>query len=74
MKNTTAIVNNASKAGVVVPAFNMPYLPMVEPVIRAVVDQDSFAQDQQPRRYRHCGAELREGARLCPRCGETVGE
>ena len=26
-----------------IPAFNVPYLPMVEPVIRAVVDQDSFA-------------------------------
>ena len=25
------------------PAFNVPYLPMVEPVIRAVVDQDAFA-------------------------------
>jgi ketose-bisphosphate aldolase len=30
------------KAGLTVPAFNVPYLPMVEPVIRAVVDQDSF--------------------------------
>lgn len=26
-----------------IPAFNVPYLPMVEPVIRAVVDLDSFA-------------------------------
>ena len=25
------------------PAFNIPYLPMMEPVIRAVADQDSFA-------------------------------
>jgi len=36
-------MNNASKASLVVPAFNVPYLPMVEPVVRAVVDQDSFA-------------------------------
>ncbi len=43
MQSTTDVVNNARKAGVVVPAFNVPYLPMVEPVIRAVVDQDSFA-------------------------------
>ncbi len=43
MQSTTDIVNNARKAGVVVPAFNVPYLPMVEPVIRAVVDQDCFA-------------------------------
>jgi fructose-bisphosphate aldolase class II len=28
---------------VAIPAFNVPYLPMVEPVTRAVVDQDSFA-------------------------------
>jgi fructose-bisphosphate aldolase class II len=40
---TSDIINNASKAGVAIPAFNVPYLPMVEPVIRAVVDQDSFA-------------------------------
>ena len=43
MQNTTDIVINAYKAGVVIPAFNVPYLPMVEPVIRAVADQDSFA-------------------------------
>jgi fructose-bisphosphate aldolase class II len=43
MQNTSEIINNASQAGVAIPAFNVPYLPMVEPVIRAVVDQDSFA-------------------------------
>jgi fructose-bisphosphate aldolase class II len=43
MKGTAEVVINASEAGVVVPAFNIPYLPMVEPVIRAVMDQDSFA-------------------------------
>lgn len=43
MQGTSDIINNASKAGVAIPAFNVPYLPMVEPVIRAVVDQDSFA-------------------------------
>ena len=43
MKSTAKVVINASEAGVVVPAFNIPYLPMVEPVIRAVVDQGSFA-------------------------------
>jgi ketose-bisphosphate aldolase len=43
MKSTAKVVINASEAGVVIPAFNIPYLPMVEPVIRAVVDQDSFA-------------------------------
>ena len=43
MRSTFEIVNVASRAGVVIPAFNVPYLPMVEPVIRAVVDQDCFA-------------------------------
>ena len=37
------IVQNALKLGLVVPSFNVPYLPMVEPVIRAAVDTDSFA-------------------------------
>jgi fructose-bisphosphate aldolase class II len=43
MHSTNDIINNALKAGVTIPAFNVPYLPMVEPVIRAVVDQDCFA-------------------------------
>ncbi|TEU12532.1 MAG: class II fructose-bisphosphate aldolase [Anaerolineales bacterium] len=43
MQSVSDIINNAKKAGVAIPAFNVPYLPMVEPVIRAVVDQDSFA-------------------------------
>ena len=43
MRNTSDIIRNAQKEGIVIPAFNIPYLPMVEPVIRAVVDQDSFA-------------------------------
>lgn len=43
MKNTAEIMNNALEAGLTIPAFNVPHLPMVKPVIRAVVDQDSFA-------------------------------
>lgn len=43
MPELKAIVQNASKAGVALPAFNIPYLPMLEPVMRAVVDQNSFA-------------------------------
>ncbi|MCL5270301.1 MAG: class II fructose-bisphosphate aldolase [bacterium] len=42
MLNTQQIVVNAFRAGVAIPAFNIPYLPMVEPVVRAVVDEDSF--------------------------------
>ena len=43
MPELKEIVRNASKAGVALPAFNIPYLPMLEPVVRAVVDQNSFA-------------------------------
>ena len=43
MQNIADSVRNARRAGIVVPAFNVPYLPMVEPVVRAVVDQDAFA-------------------------------
>jgi ketose-bisphosphate aldolase len=43
MSNTADIVKNALEAGIVVPAFNIPYLPMMKPVIQAVADQDCFA-------------------------------
>ncbi len=43
MIKTGDILLNAYRAGIAVPAFNVPYLPMVEPVIRAVIDQDAFA-------------------------------
>jgi len=43
MPDLKVIVQNALKAKVAIPAFNVPYLPMIEPVIRAVVDQNSFA-------------------------------
>jgi fructose-bisphosphate aldolase class II len=43
MIGTADLMRNARKAGVVIPAFNVPYLPMIGPVIRAVVDEDSFA-------------------------------
>ena len=43
MQTTGDILNQALKQGLTVPAFNVPYLPMIKPVIRAVVDQDCFA-------------------------------
>ncbi len=43
MIKTGDILLKAYRAGIAVPAFNVPYLPMVEPVIRAVIDQDAFA-------------------------------
>jgi ketose-bisphosphate aldolase len=43
MLNSADIVGNALKANVFIPAFNVPYLPMIEPIIRAVVNQECFA-------------------------------
>ena len=41
--STLDVVKRAFEAGTTIPAFNVPYLPMIEPVVRAVVDQDSLA-------------------------------
>jgi len=43
MKNSKEIVNIAWKNGFVIPAFNIPYLPMVKPVVEAIRDENSFA-------------------------------
>jgi fructose-bisphosphate aldolase class II len=43
VQTTDDIIARAAQAALVVPAFNVPYLPMVEPVIRAVVDADCRA-------------------------------
>ncbi len=43
MHTVAEIVKTAARRGIVVPAFNVPYLPMMEPVIQAVVDAGSFA-------------------------------
>jgi fructose-bisphosphate aldolase class II len=40
--NTADLVGNACQAGLAVPAFNVPYLPMVQPVVEALVDEDAF--------------------------------
>jgi len=36
------IMNRAWKNGIVIPGFNIPYLPMMEPVIRALHDTSTF--------------------------------
>ncbi len=36
------IVQRAYRLGLAIPAFNIPYLPMIEPVVQAIVDLDSF--------------------------------
>lgn len=39
-------VKRAKEHGTVIPAYNIPYLPMVKPVIQAVVDMNSIAMIQ----------------------------
>ena len=43
MRNITEILRQALATGQVVPAFNIPYLPMMEAVVKAVIDSDTFA-------------------------------
>jgi len=43
MPELKTIMQNAKEAGVAVPAFNIPYLPMLAPVVQAVVEMNSFA-------------------------------
>ena len=43
MRERNEIIKRACRAGIVVPAFNIPYLPMMEPVIRGVRDTGAFA-------------------------------
>jgi len=40
------VVAAAFKRGTIVPAFNIPYLPMVKPVIQAIVDENAAAMIQ----------------------------
>jgi len=39
---TADLVRRALKTGTVIPGFNIPYLPMMEPVVRALRDTNSF--------------------------------
>ncbi len=43
MLDLKIILQNARTAGLAVPAFNVPYLPMIEPIVQAVVDTNGFA-------------------------------
>jgi ketose-bisphosphate aldolase len=40
--DTKTIMNNAWQKGIVIPGFNIPYLPMMEPVVRALHDTSTF--------------------------------
>ncbi|MDP2338140.1 MAG: class II fructose-bisphosphate aldolase [Bacteroidota bacterium] len=39
---TDMVLNKAREKGIVIPGFNIPYLPMMEPVMRALHDTDTF--------------------------------
>lgn len=43
MLGSREIIDRALEGNTVVPAFNVPYLPMMEPIVRALRDADSFA-------------------------------
>ena len=36
-------IRRARRAGIALPAFNIPYLPMLQPVAKAIIDADSFS-------------------------------
>ncbi|MFA5689769.1 MAG: class II fructose-bisphosphate aldolase [Kiritimatiellales bacterium] len=40
--STQQLIERACRAGIAIPAFNIPYLPMVEPVVNALKDRNSF--------------------------------
>jgi ketose-bisphosphate aldolase len=40
--SSATIIKNAWKKSIVVPGFNIPYLPMMEPVVRALHDTETF--------------------------------
>ena len=43
MKSSGEIIARAGELGIALPAFNIPFPPMMQAVVRAVVDEDSFA-------------------------------
>jgi len=43
MRALSELMQQANRQGIAVPAFNVPRLPMVEPIARAVKDQGAFA-------------------------------
>ncbi len=42
MRDSKTLMINAWNAGVVIPAFNIPYLPMIQPVIKALQETECF--------------------------------
>lgn len=46
MNQTAKVMLLALEKGLVIPAFNIPYLPMLEPVAQAIADEDAVAMIQ----------------------------
>lgn len=44
--NTRELMLKAKQQGTVIPAFNVPYLPMVKPIVQAIADENSVAMLQ----------------------------
>jgi ketose-bisphosphate aldolase len=44
MTDAKTLMLNAYKAGTVIPSFNVPYLPMMEPIVRALRETQCFGQ------------------------------
>ena len=44
--NAQEAVKQAWQHHTIIPAFNIPYLPMVEPVVQAIIDENSVAMVQ----------------------------
>lgn len=40
--SSNACMSNARRAGTLIPAFNIPYVPMMEPIVAALRDMESF--------------------------------
>ena len=43
MKSSREIIARANTLGIALPAFNIPFPPMMQAVVKAIVDEDSFA-------------------------------
>jgi len=65
MMDAKDAVIRARRYGAVIPAYNIPYLPMVEPIIQAVIDEDSIAMIQVARlEWKKLGSQSLEAVAL----------
>ena len=63
--NTREVILKAREKGKCVPAFNVPHIPMVKPIIEAIRDENSVAMIQVARvEWEKMKAEDRKSTRL----------